>query len=175
MNNKTKISTEQIAMIALLIALKLVLSRLSIPITPENRLSFGFIGTAILGTLYGPWIAGLANAGSDLLSSALFGNGGQFFIGFTFSAFLGGIFYGYFLHRQDVRWYHALLSVLCNTLITNLVLNTLWVYWLYQTPIPALLITRLPQNLIMGPIRFLVIYFLMTAPQLKRVYQRLRI
>lgn len=175
--NKQKytISTQQLAIIGLLIAFKLVLSRLSIPISPENRLSFGFVGTAFLGTLYGPWIAGIANVGSDLLTSALFGNNGQFFIGFTFSAFLGGVFYGAFLHRETVKWYHVLGAVLCNTLITNLFFNTLWVHILYRAPIPALLFARVPQNLIMGPFRFLVIYFLLRTPQLQGIYRRLRV
>lgn len=171
---KNQLTTEQIAIIALLIAFKLVLSRFSVPISPENRLSFGFLGTALLGTLYGPWIAGFANAGSDLLSSAIFGSGGQFFIGFTFSAFLGGVFYGVFLYRDRVNWYHILLAVLCNSLITNLFLNTLWVHWLYKTPIIALLLARIPQNLIMGPLRFGVIYLLLNAPQLQGVLKRLR-
>lgn len=127
----------------------------------------------MLGTLYGPWIAGLAN-GSDLLTSALFGSGGQFFIGFTFSAFLGGVFYGYFRIADRFVGIMFYLPSYNNTLITNLVLNTLWVHLLYQTPISAPLFARIPQNLIMGPVRFLVIYFLMTTPQLQNIYQRLR-
>ena len=34
-----------------------------------NRLTFGFIIHAVIGIMYGPWVAGLAAAGSDLLKS----------------------------------------------------------------------------------------------------------
>lgn len=171
--NKFTFTTEQITILAVLIALSLALSQIgSIPIGTSNRLSFGFVINAIIGILYGPWVAGFAGVAEDLLKSFLFGAGGPFFIGFTLTAFVGSFIYGLFLHRKKITWKHVLGAVLFNTIISNLVLNTLWVNLLWETPILVLLSTRIPQNLIMGPIRFIVIYLITQNKQLKRIFNR---
>lgn len=170
---KFTFTTKQIAVLGVLMGLQIAMSRLSIMVGPNNRLSFGFIIAAIIGMLFGPWVAGLAGVGTDLLTNFLFGTqGGTFFIGFTFTAFVGGFIYGLFLHREKIKWQHVFLAVLLNSLFANLVLNTLWVNILFGTPIKALLITRIPQNLIMAPIRFVLIYLATTNKQLQDIYQR---
>lgn len=170
-NNKFTFTTQQIAILGILMALGLVLSRVSIPLGPSNRLSFGFIVNAMIGILYGPWVAGFAAAGKDLLQTFLFGvQGGSFFIGFTLTAFVGSFIYGWFLHREKVTWKHVLAAVILNTVLTNLVLNTLWIYLLYKTPVIVLLASRIPQNLIMAPIRFIVIYLIVQNKQIQRVF-----
>lgn len=169
-NNRFSFTTQQIAIVGILMALGLVLSRVAIPLSPSNRLSIGFIVNAIIGILYGPWVAGFAAVGNDLLQSFLFGTQGTFFIGFVLSAFVGSFIYGWFLHRKTVTWKHVLLAVLLNTIFTNLVLNTLWIHILYRTPIIVLLASRLPQNLIMAPIRFVVIYMITQNRQLNQVF-----
>ncbi|WP_018659609.1 folate family ECF transporter S component [Allofustis seminis] len=170
--NKFNFSVEQMTIVAVMIALHLVLSRFSIPLGNANRISFSFIITALLGILYGPIIAGLANVSSDLLKSFLFGPGGPFFIGFTISAMLGGIIYGLFLHRKTIRWPHVLAATVVNTLFVNLVLNTYWVHLLFGTPFRELLVTRVPQNAIMLPIRFAFILFITQLPQLKPIIKK---
>lgn len=169
---KFTFTTEQIAVLGVLMGLRIAMSRLSIMIGPNNRLSFGFIIAAIIGMLFGPWVAGISSIGTDLLTSFLFGQPGGMFIGFTFSAFVGGFIYGVFLHRKEIKWQHILGAVLLNTLFTNLVLNTLWVNIMFQTPIKALLVTRIPNNLIMGPIRFGLIYLALTNKQLQSIFDR---
>lgn len=173
--NKKKFTftTQQIAVLGVLMGLRIALSRLSIMVGPNNRLAFGFIIASIIGMLFGPWVAGFASAGTDLLTSFLFGTqGGPFFIGFTLTAFVGGMVYGIFLHRKEVKWYHVLLAVLINSLLTNIVMNTIWINMLFQTPISVLLATRIPQNLIMGPIRFVIIYLALRNKQLQNIYER---
>lgn len=175
LNNKQEkftFTTQQIVMVGILMALGLVLSRISIPIGTTNRLSLGFVVTAVLGMLYGPLVAGIAAAGVDLLTGFIFGTVGAFFIGFTFTAFMNGVIYGLFLHRKKIRWPHVLGAIVVQTLISNIFLNTLWVHLLYQTPIVVLLASRIPQNLIMAPIRFGVLYFITQNRQLSNVFSR---
>lgn len=169
---KFSFTTQQIAVLGVLMALGLALSQVEIMLGPSNRLSFGFIVNAIIGILYGPWVAGFAAAGNDLLQSFLFGVQGNFFIGFTFTAFIGSFIYGFFLHRKTIKWKHVLLAVLLNTILSNLVLNTLWIYLLYRTPVVVMLATRIPQNLIMGPIRFAIIYLVVQNRQLNQIFDR---
>lgn len=173
--NKKKFtfSTKQIAVLGVLMGLRIALSRFSIMIGPNNRLAFGFIIASMIGMLFGPWVAGFSSVGTDLLTSFLFGTqGGPFFIGFTLTAFVGGAVYGFFLHRKNIKWYHVLLAVLLNSVLANIVMNTMWVNILFDTPILALLATRIPQNLIMGPIRFVIIYIVLTNNQLQNIYER---
>lgn len=167
-----RFSTKQIAVLGVLMGLKIAMSRLSIMIGPNNRLSFGFIISAIIALLFGPWVAGFAGVGTDLLTSFLFGTQGPFFIGFTITAFVGSFIYGLFLHREKIKWYHVLLAVVLNGVLTNLVLNTLWVNLLFKTPIKALLVTRIPQILIMTPIRFGLIYLTLKNKQLQKIFSR---
>lgn len=174
MKNKKKFSftTQQIAVLGVLMALGLALTRVSVPLGPNNRLSFGFVINAIIGILYGPWIAGFAAVGEDLLKSFLFGNQGTFFLGFTLTAFVGSFIYGLFLHRKKITWKHVLAAVILNTVLSNLIMNTLWVHVLYQTPWVVLLASRIPQNLLMAPIRFGLIYMLVQNRQLQKIFDR---
>ena len=73
---------------------------------------------------------------------------------------------------RSIKWYHVLLAVVVNSLMTNLVMNTIWVNMLFGTPFKVLLATRIPQNLIMAPIRFIIIYLALTNKQLQEIYQR---
>ncbi len=173
-NNKKKFtfSVQQIAILGVLIAASLALSRIEIHIGPSNRLSFGFVINAIIGVLYGPWVAGFAGAAEDLLKAFLFGTTGQFFIGFTLTAFIGSFIYGFFLHRKNIRWQHVLAAVVLNAVFTNLILNTLWINILYQTPIVVLLASRIPQNLIMTPVRFGLIYLVTQNKQIQRIFDK---
>lgn len=165
-------STQEIAVVGVLMALGLALSRVSIPIGLTNRLSVGFIVTAMFGILYGPVVGGFAAAGVDLLTSFIFGQPGGFFIGFTFTAFMNGVIYGLFLHRKHVTWKHVLGAVVVQTIVSNIILNTLWVNLLYQTPVMVLLASRVPQNLIMAPIRFIVLYVITQNSQIKKIIDR---
>ena len=171
-NKKFTFTVQQIAVLGVLMALELAISRVSVLLGPSNRLTFGFIIHAVIGIMYGPWVAGLAAACSDLLKSFLFGVQGQFFIGFTLTAFVGSFIYGVFLHRHKIQWYHVFWAVVLNSVFTNLMLNTLWLNLLYQTPFSVLFASRIPQNLIMGPIRFLGIYLIAQNQQLKRIFEK---
>ncbi|MCI5775761.1 MAG: folate family ECF transporter S component [Aerococcus sp.] len=173
-NKRFRFTPMQMALVALFMALNIVLTRFSIPIGQNNRISFGFLSTVFLGFFFGPWVAGFASAGNDLLKSFLFGASGGFFFGFTFNAFLGGVFYGFFLHRKEVKWYHVLGAVLCNTIITNIILGTLWLHIMYGTPMLALLATRVPQNIIMGAVRFVVMLIVINISQFQPYFDKYR-
>ena len=90
-NRKFTFTTNQIAVVGVLMGLGLALSRVAIPLGTTNRLSLGFVVTAVISMLYGPWVGGFAAAGVDLLVSFLFGQQGTVFIGFTLTAFVNGL------------------------------------------------------------------------------------
>src|SRR5699024_555922 len=123
--------------------------------TPIVRISFGFLPSAMIGMLFGPWTAGIAGALADLAGIFLFGGSGAYFPGFTLSAFLGSFFYGFYLYKKPKTWGRVILTVLVITLVVNLGLNTLWLVIMYDQAARVIVPTRLLQNLIVAPIRVL--------------------
>ncbi|GEK91951.1 folate family ECF transporter S component [Alkalibacterium kapii] len=169
--SKWNLNTKGLAIVGILMAMAIALGRVGIT-TPIVRITFSFLPNALIGMLFGPWVAGVAAALGDLLSFIIGGGVGGFFPGFTLSAFLGGIFYGLFLHKKKVTKKRVLFAVAFNTLFVNLTLNTLWIYILTQNPIAVILPPRLLQNAVMCVVRFLSIWFIANNKQLRRVYMK---
>lgn len=165
-------STRTIAVIGLLMGMDIILSRFVSIETPITRISFGFLPSALIGILYGPWMAGTAGALTDIVGTVLFNRGGAFFIGFTLSAFLGSFFYGLFLHKKEVTLWRVVLAVLVNTVFVNLTLNTLWLVLMVDEAWMAILPARILQNAVIAPIRVALIYFVAKNPSLRRVYMK---
>jgi len=165
-------TTQNLAIIGLLMAMDVILTRFIAIETPFARITFGFLPSAIIGSLFGPWISGTAGALTDLLGTILFNRGGTFFIGFTLSAFLGAAVYGFFLHRKEVKLQHIIGAVVVNALFVNLFLNTLWLVIMYGEAWRAILPIRILQNAIVSPVRVFLIYFILKQPSLKRIFER---
>ena len=73
MQKKQVLSTQKLVLLALMVALNVVLGRLSVQFTPEIRLSvFGFLPIALAGMLMGPLYGGLTGAAGDILNYVLF-------------------------------------------------------------------------------------------------------
>lgn len=153
-----KFSTKDIALMGILVAAEIVLSRfLSISLW-NLKIGFAFIPVVIAGIKLGPIKAGTVGALSDFLGAILFPIG-PYFPGFSFTAFLIGVTYGVFLYKkQDMK--RVIIAVLINQLIFSLVLNTLWISILYGTPYRPVFISRILQVAIIAPVQILVISLL---------------
>ena len=128
--------------------------------TPLVRFSFGFLPLAIYAACAGPWRAACVAAAADLAGVALFG-AGMFFPGFTLSAIVVGLIYGFSFHRRNVTWRRAALTFLFVDLSIHLLLNTFWLYLLYHKGVFVLLASRLPKILLCCPLHiglFLMVY-----------------
>ena len=163
-----------IGITGLLMAMDLILSNFFKIQTPINRISFGFLPSALIGSLFGPLIGGIAGVLTDLVGIFLFSSGTPFFPGFTLSALLGSMMYGFFLHRKEIKLHHVVTVVLLNTLFVNLFLNTLWIRMLQGEAWRVLLPIRILQNVVVAPIRIALIYFVLNQPSLKRTFQKYR-
>lgn len=128
--------------------------------TPFVRFSFGFLPLAIYAAWAGPWHAACVAAAADLAGVALFG-AGMFFPGFTLSAIVVGLIYGFSFHHRNVTWRRAALAFLFVDLSIHLLLNTFWLYLLYHKGVFVLLASRLPKILLCCPLHiglFLMVY-----------------
>ena len=117
-----KISVQSMALLALLVAIQIVLSRQFAIETQLVKFSFAFVATFLMGLFLGPWWAGIGGVLSDVVGMSLLAKS-PFFIGFTFSAFLGGVVYGLYFYNKEVTLKRCIACVLTNTVLFTLILN----------------------------------------------------
>jgi len=149
--------TTRLVTIALLITMEVILTRLCSLFMPTAvRIGFGFLPVAMVAILYGPIWAGAAYAIGDIIGMLLFPVG-KFFPGFTLTAFLTGIVYGLVLYGHPVTHKRALLASAIVVLCFNLVLDTYWLYLLYDQAVVAMLPLRVLKCVIAIPLQTFLI------------------
>ena len=151
-----------LAVVALLIALNITLDALNIrlQLTPQLRIGFGFLTSAMAGMLFGPAVAMTAGAASDFLGWVVNNGGGAYFPGFTLTAILAGMIWGLALYRKPLRWYRVLAAKLSINILLNIFLNSFWLYLYYgQNFQLATLPLRIGKNLVLLPVEVLLTLF----------------
>lgn len=165
--SENKYDARSISKIGLLMALEIVLTQFISIETPIVRIGFGFLPIAIIGMLYGPWIAGMASAITDVVGTILFG-GGVFFPGFILSAFIGGMIYGLILYKKPKSLKRIIIAILLVTVFVNLGMNTIWLTIMLDKAILVIFPTRLVQNLVLAPVNILLLYFVVQNKTLRK-------
>jgi len=157
------------AIIALLIAIEVILSRFLSIQTPIVRIGFGFLPIVIIAVMYGPVYAGIAGAMADFLGAMLFPIG-PFFPGFTITAFLIGVVYGFLLHKREANVIRSLIRVgiaaFIVTVLLQLGLDTLWISIITGSEYSAWLPLRAVRTAFMLPIQIIVISLVLASKQL---------
>lgn len=166
--------TKVLIFAALMIALRVVLKTISIPIGMDLRINTAFFINAYGAMVFGPVVAIVAAAISDTLGCLLFPTGIYFFP-FIFVEIAGSLIFALFLYRTEITTTKVILSRFCICFFVNIVLNTP-IMMLYYSMImgkyyPVFDLPRIAKNLCMFPIEsFLLILFLrLVIPQTKRL------
>ena len=163
----SKISTKKLITLGVLVAMDVVLTRFLSLNAWNTRIGFGFVPMVIAALVYGPLSAAVVGALADFLGAILFPTG-PYFPGFTFSMFLMGLVFGFFLYKKQ-SFSRVLLAVAVHQLVLSLLLNTLWISLLYGSPYRALLVSRLPQCALLTAVQLVVIQGLVRLlPRLRR-------
>ena len=149
----------------LLVAIEVILSRFLSVNAWNMKIGFNFIPVVVAAVLYGALPAGIVAAMGDFIGAILFPIG-AYFPGFTFTAFLTGLVFGAFLHKSQ-KLERVLASVLINQLILGLWLNSFWISMLYGTEYLPLLLTRIPQCVVLCVVQTLGIRLI--APAVLRI------
>ena len=164
---RSRITTKELVIMAVLIAVEIVLSRFLSISAWNTKIGFAFVPVVVAAILLGPVQAGIVGAVADVLGAVLFPIG-AFFPGFTLTAFLTGLVWGLFLHKEQTLP-RVLGAVAVNQLILSLLLNTFWISVLYGSPFKPLLVTRLPQTGILTVVQIVVILVLAKViPRIKK-------
>ncbi len=161
MVSKHNKSVTIITCLALLIALDIVLTRFLAINTQFLRISLGMIPVAIAGIAFGPAWGGVCGAVGDVLGMMLFPSG-AYFPGFTLTAALTGMIYGFFLYHK--RGQHILRNTLFASIMVcigcNLLLDTLWLNLMYGSGFIAILPARIVKCILNIPIYSFLILIL---------------
>lgn len=159
--------------VAMLLAMSVVISfTASVRVTETIKIGLGYLITALLGMLYGPFTAALAAGAGDLIKYLLKPDGAYFF-GFTLSAMLGGVVYGVFFYREKCTIPRAIASKATVSLLLNCLLNTVWVSWLYGMPFLGALGPRVIKNLMALPFEIVLLYIVLNG--MNKVIQRAKL
>lgn len=133
--------TRNIAVIALLVAANVVLSRFLSVNTQSFKIGFTFLTVAFAAYFFGPAAAALVGGLGDLVGALAFPIG-PYFPGFTATAVLTGLCFGIFLY-YNCNAVKIIISVLINELVGSLLINSFWISLLYGSPFKALVASRL--------------------------------
>ncbi len=160
---------KKITATAMLLALEVILSRFLSYSVWNSKIGFGFVAVALCATFFGPVYALALGGLADFLGALLFPIGPYFF-GFTFTAMLTGLSFGLFLYKKT----NALKIFICvfiNQFLLGLVINSFWIHLLYGTPFGAVIVSRIPQALILLAVQFATILALnkLVVKRLKRI------
>lgn len=159
-------STKKLVILSVLAASEIVLARtLSLNVW-NSRIGFSFIPSVLAAMLYGPLSAGLVSGLADLIGSMLFPVG-PYFPGFTLSAVLSAMVYGFILYPRR-SFPRIAAAVFISQFVFSFLLNSFWISILYGSSFSALLSTRILQQCFYIPVKLLVI------PVLSELLSRIR-
>ncbi|MDD5922579.1 MAG: folate family ECF transporter S component [Eubacteriales bacterium] len=123
-------SIRSIALCAVLAGIGMVLSAFTIRISPSFEIGFSGVASAMIGLLFGPFMAPCAGIVTDILNYIANPNGG-FFPGFTLTAMAAGFIRGTVTYHRPVTFRRLLISELLTAAVCSVGLNTLWLAIMY--------------------------------------------
>ena len=169
-----RLDTKQVALLGLLAALLLILSRFTFG--PDwLKFGFSFIASGLIAKWYGPiWGAFVAFI-SDFLGATILTSGQPYFPGFALSAIVGALIYGFsFYNRDHLSWTRVIVTTAIVLVVVNLCLNTIWVItlqnaWHNSGMLKTMVSTRALKQLVFWPIQSILLYVILNNKQLDRL------
>lgn len=114
--------TKMLVIAALMIALRVALKSMGIPLAPNLKINIAFFINALGAMIFGPAVAAVAAAISDTLGCILFPQGVYFFP-FIFIEIAGSVIFALFLYRAKLTATRIALSRFCIDFFVNIVMN----------------------------------------------------
>ena len=123
--------TKVLVFAALMIALRVALKMVSIPIGPEMRINSAFIVNAYSAAVFGPVVAIVAAIISDTLGCILFPTGVYFFP-FIITEIAGSLFYALCFYRSKISTTRIMIATFLINFGVNVVIQTPIMMWYYD-------------------------------------------
>lgn len=153
-------NTRQLVLAALLIALRVAVKSVSIPVGENLYIAIGFLPNALGSLIYGPVMALLSAAVTDVLGNLLFPKG-PFFAPFMLVEMLASLLFALFLYKAPLRIWRAAFSKLFVNLFCNLWLTPIFLSWMSGKAAVLASMPRIVKNILLFPLEtFLLVIFL---------------
>ena len=155
-----------LAITALLIALRIVLKPLAIPLGPQLSIQTAMLATALGAMIYGPVMAIPAAMISDTIGFMIYPTG-EYFLPFMLTEIASTMIYALFLYRAKTNPTRVMLSRFFICFLVNVVLQQFIYAWWYayignpesakESILGIMTVTRIFKNLAMFPLESVVL------------------
>lgn len=154
-------SIKMLILASLFISLQIVISSFFIPVPSLGtiRIYFTFLVISLGSLIYGPILAILVAIVSDTLGYLIHPQG-AYFIGYCLTGIVSNLLYALFFYQTKITLMKIFICKLLVNIFANIILNGLWDSILSGANYTALILTRIPKNLILLPFEVIMIYFL---------------
>ena len=159
-------STKMLVVTALMIALRIVLKPLAIPLGPQLSIQTAMLATSLGAMIYGPVVAIPAAIVSDTIGFMIYPTG-EYFLPFVLTEIASTMFYALLLYRAKVSPMRVMLSRFCICFFVNVILQQFIYAWWYsyignpeqakESIMGIMTISRIFKNLAMFPIESVVL------------------
>lgn len=140
---------------AALVAINIILTKfLSITLT-FVRIGFNFLPISFGSMMFGPVTGGLLAALADVLGVVVVGE--PFFWGYSVSACLYGLTYGFFLYKKEKNYKNIAVCVILQTIFIDILLGAYWANLFFGKPYVIALLGRGADAI---PMAFIKIYMI---------------
>ena len=159
--------TKILVFAALMIALRVALKLVYIPLAPNLKINTAFVANAIGAMVFGPVVGVVAAVASDLLGVLL--SGETYFPPFVLTEIAGSLIFALFLYRAKLTPTRVMLSRFCICLFVNILLQTPLMMLYYKLMMGGkmyiLTVPHILKNLFMFPIESVVLTLLLSVVQ----------
>lgn len=147
---------------ALLVAIRIALKSVRIPLMENLYISVGFLPNALGSMIYGPVLALLTGFISDTLGALLFPVG-AYFPPFAVVEVLGSLLFALFLYRAPVTVWRVAASKLSVNVVFNILLTPLLLAWMQGQAAILTSLPRIAKNLLLFPLESVLLAVLLNA------------
>ena len=158
--------TKMLVVTALMIALRVALKPLAIPLGPQLSIQTAMLATALGAMIFGPVVAIPAAIVSDTVGFLIYPTG-DYFLPFVLTEIASTMFYALFLYRAKVTPTRVMLSRFCICFFVNVVLQQFIYAWWYvyignpeeakESIMGIMTLSRILKNVAMFPIESVVL------------------
>lgn len=152
-----------ITLLGMLGAISIALGYLTTYLPTEVlKVSLNFLPNEFAFYLFGPVVGGVYGAALDILTFIV-RPAGPFFFGFTLSATLTGIIYGFIFYKKPLSIKRIVVAKIIHMIAISLLLNTYWLTILYGLNYNAIFLGRAIKSIIALPVETILLYLLIKA------------
>ena len=159
--------TKMLVFAAFMIALRVALKLVAIPLAPNLKINTAFLANALGAMVYGPVVAAIAAFVSDFLGVLITGD--LYFPPFCLTEIAGSLIFALFLYRAKVTTTRVMLSRFCICLFVNVLLQTPIMMLYYRVMMGGasyvLTVPQIIKNLFMFPIESVVLTLFLAIVQ----------